>query len=76
MIRMKLNGSSSSSIEVEGNQDWSLSKVYTLKDFYLSDEVEKNQGIYIIEFQIEPFGESDQAHVKEITLFLDVVDGL
>jgi len=76
MIRMKLNGNASSTIEVEGKQDWNWSQVYTLKDLNFGNDVKKNQEGYIIEFQIEPFGESDQAHVKNFTLFLEVVDGL
>ena len=63
-------------LKTEGKQDWNWSQVYTLKALNFGNEAKKNQDSYIIEFQIEPFGESDRAHVKDFTLFLEVVDGL
>lgn len=76
IARMKLNDNVSSSIAVEGTEDWCWSKIYNKKDFGYKNEEVKNQDIYVIQFQIEPYGESGQAHVRNVTIFFQVVDGL
>ena len=76
IARMKLNDNISSSITVEGTEDWCWSGVYNQKDFGYKNAATKNQDIHVIQFQIEPYGESDQAHIRNVTMFFEVVDGL
>lgn len=76
IFRMRINGNATTSIEVSGKTTWSLSQVYTESSFNDGIKVQANQDRYIIEFQFEPYGASDQACVKDITMFLDVIDGL
>lgn len=76
LFRMKINGDATSSIEVVGNTIWHLSQVYTESSFNGGMKVQPNQESYIIEFQFEPFGMSGRAYVKDISVFLEVVDGL
>lgn len=76
MVRMKLNGNVTSSIEVKGNETWCGSQVYIQKDFTGENELRKNQDSYIFEFQFEPYGLSDRVYVRDISMFLEVVDGL
>jgi hypothetical protein len=75
-FRMRINGTVMSSIEVQGNTTWSLSQVYTESSFDGGMKVQTNQDSYIIEFQFEPYGSSDRAYVRDISMFLEIVDGL
>jgi hypothetical protein len=75
-FRMRINGTVTSSIEVQGNTTWSFSQVYTESCFDGGMEIQPNQDIYIIEFQFEPYGCSDRASVRDISMFSEVVDGL
>ena len=75
-FRIKINGNATSSIEVPGNTTWSLSQVYTESSFNGGTKAQTNQGSYIIEFQFEPYGSSDRAYVRDISMFLETIDGL
>jgi len=76
VARMKLNDCDSSIIELKGTENWCWSEVYTEKDFGYERADVTNHDIYVIQFQIEPYGKSGQAHVRNVTLFIKVVDGL
>lgn len=75
-FRMRINWTVTSSIEVQGNTTWSWSQVYTESSFDGGLEVQPNQDSYVIEFQFEPYGSSDRAYVRDISMFSEVVDGL
>ena len=75
-FRMQINKDVTSSTELLGAETWSLSEVFVESSFDDEIQVQPNQESYIIEFQIEPFGISDRVYVRNITMFLEVVDGL
>ena len=76
LFRIKMNDSLTSPIEVPGTATWCLSDIFTESSFDGEMDVQPNQNSYVIEFQFEPYGSSDCAYVRDISMFIEVVDGL
>jgi len=74
-FRLKINGNATSSIEVSGKPTWSFSQVYTESCFDGGMKEWADQDSYIIEFQFEPYRSSDQACVRDISMFFEIIDG-
>jgi hypothetical protein len=76
LFRMKVNDSLTSPVEVPGTTTWSSSEVFTESSFVGGIRVQPNQDSYVVEYQFEPFGILGRASVRDISMFLEVVDGM
>jgi hypothetical protein len=74
--RMRIKEAVTPFFEAPGSLAWCPFQFYTDSSFADGIDVECNQNGYVIEIQFEPYGSSDCAFVKDICVFLEVVDGL
>jgi hypothetical protein len=56
------------------SDNYTSSSVYTEHDFEI--KTSPNQTSYTIEFQFAPESSLDTAYVKDVNIFLEVVDGM
>jgi hypothetical protein len=75
-FRMRVNEAVTPFFEVAGSLTWCSFQFYSDSSFADGIDAECNQNDYVIELQFEPYGSSDRASVKDVYMFLEVVDGL
>lgn len=78
-FRMVINGETDpSGIGWLTSASYTLSRLYTDYDLGFPEvmKIFPNQSNYTIEFQFEPRSSLDIAYVKDITIFIDVADGM
>ena len=75
-FRVAINEKTMSAVEELTSIHWTVSNVFTNHDFVEGMRVFPNQSSYTLEFQFKPEGPFDTAYVKDINIYLDVVDGM
>ncbi len=74
-FRMKINGTATSVVEATGSPTWSC-EVFTDSSFSNRICADPNQNRYSVDFQFQPQGSRDRAVVKDVYVFVEVLDGL
>jgi len=75
-FRITINEATTSTIGGLTSIHYTSSYVYADHDFHEGIKTFPNQSNYTIKFQFAPQSSLDEAYVKDISIFLEVVDGL